>query len=192
MLQWGQSQRTQCCDGICHAQGDAVAGAEILMVRKYCDAIFFLGTVESGMFCTDTRCNTSVVQLNWYIFDMNLWSWIFFPWSKVFERSGHCPSSDGNVPRGRSRAICIFRARHSCAICIIRARSEIIRARSVLFPTRNCVSFHVRSVRGPCVFDARRAHAVFVGPGFEPLTLQVNLCTGPRFDSRAWLPVSGQ
>ena len=50
----------------------------------------------------------------------------------------------------------------------------------------------MRSVRGPCVFDARRAHAVFVGPGFEPLTLQVNLCTGPRFDSRAWLPVSGQ
>jgi hypothetical protein len=60
------------------------------------------------------------------------------------------------------------------------------------FPTRDCVSFHARSARDPCIFCARRAHAVFVGPGFEPLTLQVNLSTGPRFDFRAWLPVSGQ
>jgi hypothetical protein len=63
---------------------------------------------------------------------------------------------------------------------------------NLYFPTRNCVSFHARSASNPCIFRACRAHAVFVGPRFEPLTLQVNLFTGPRFDFRAWLPVSGQ
>jgi hypothetical protein len=32
--------RTRSCDGILHDQGDTVAAAEIIMVWKYCDAIF--------------------------------------------------------------------------------------------------------------------------------------------------------
>ena len=74
---------------------------------------------------------------------MILWSWIFFPRSKVFERSGHRPSSDGLVPRGRcARSVffCPRRVRNlycfKCAICcILRARAVhdlcLIRARSV-------------------------------------------------------------
>jgi hypothetical protein len=57
-------QQTRCCDGICNTWGDAVVVAEILMVQKYYDAIFW-GPIESGMFCTDARCNMSVLQLNW-------------------------------------------------------------------------------------------------------------------------------
>jgi hypothetical protein len=127
---------------------------------------------------------------------MILWSWIFFPRSKVFERSGRRPSSDGQVPRGRSRAICIFHARrvrnlyYSCAI------SYVLRARSVVFYVRElctiCVLF-VRDLCAICVsFCAPRAHDVLVGPGFEPLPMQHDLFTGPRFDSGAWSPVSGQ
>jgi hypothetical protein len=41
-----------------------------------------------------------------------------------------------------------------------------------------------------CVsFCAPRMHNAFVGPGFEPLTMQHDLFTGPRFDSWAWLLV---
>ena len=40
--------------------------AEILMVRKYCDAINFFEPIESGVFCLVARCNASVLQLNWY------------------------------------------------------------------------------------------------------------------------------
>ena len=41
---------------------------KILMVWKYLGGSVaqFLGVVESCMFCTDTRCNTSVLQLTWY------------------------------------------------------------------------------------------------------------------------------
>ena len=35
-------------------------------------------------------------------------------WRVIFERSVRRPSSGGNVPRGRLRAICIY----SCAICL--------------------------------------------------------------------------
>ena len=48
-----------------------------------------------------------------------------------------------------------------------------------------------RSVRDPCLFRAIRAHDVFVGPGFEPLTLQHDRFVGLGFDSWAQSPVSG-
>ena len=129
---------------------------------------------------------------------MNLWSWIFFPRSKVFERSGHRLLSAGQVPCGRLRAICVFCARRVrdlyqlCAICLF-VRDLFIRARSV--SVVRDLFIHARSIYS-CVicvsFCASRAHNVFVGPGFKPLTIQHDLFTGPRFDSWDWLPVSGQ
>ena len=64
---------------------------------------------------------------------------------------------------------------------------------------RTTYTFHVEVacegsvffVRDLCMFRVPRAHNVFVGPGFEPLTLQHDFCVGSGFDSRARLPVSG-
>ena len=103
---------------------------------------------------------------------MNLWSWIFFPRPKVFERSGRRPSSGDNVPRGRPRAICIIRARSVIISC---ARSVyepfIIRARSVrdscIFLRSLCARcFHRSRVRTPA-FSMRsfcRSRVRFLGP----------------------------
>ena len=113
-----------------------------------------------------------------YIFDTNLWSWIFFPRSKVLERSGRRPSSGGTVPRGRSHAIFLIRARSVIVSCM----------RSVYEP--------FIFMRDPCVicmsFCAPHAHDVFIGPGFEPLHFQCNHFVGPGFDSWVRSPVAGQ
>ena len=81
------------------------------------------------------------------------------------------------------RSICIFRDLHcsTCAICCI------LRARAV----HDLCLIRARSVRDPCLFRAIRAHDVFIGPGFEPLTLQHDRFVGPGFDSWAQSPVSG-
>ena len=105
---------------------------------------------------------------------MNLWSWIFFPRSRVFERSGRRPSSAGQVPHGRLRAIwifCVQRVREmycSCALCFIRARflfvrdlcairviraRFIIRARYLLF-VRDVLLF-ARDIYYSCVICAQ-------------------------------------
>ncbi len=77
---------------------------------------------------------------------------------------------------------------YSCVIFIIRAQ--------YLLFVRDLCAIHVLFVRDLCAICASlcapRAHDVFVGPGFEPLTMQHDLFTGPRFNSRAWLPVPGQ
>ena len=76
---------------------------------------------------------------------MNLWSWILFPRSRIFERSGRRPSFADDVPRGRSRAICLIRAR----------------------------SVNEAFVRELCAirvsFCAPSARDVLIGTGFEPL-----------------------
>ena len=46
-------------------------------------------------------------------------------------------------------------------------------------------------VRDLCMFRVPRAHDVFVGPGFKPLTLQHDRFVGPGFESQARPPVSG-
>ena len=98
--------------------------------------------------------------------------------------------------------------RDLCAISVIRARYLlfvhdiyyscaifIICAQYLLF-VRDLCAIHVLFVRNLCAIFASlcapRTHDVFVGPGFEPLTMQHDLFTGPRFNSRAWLTVSGQ
>ncbi len=132
---------------------------------------------------------------------MNLWSWIFLSRSRVFERSGRRPSSAGQVPRGRLRAICIFRAQRvremycSCAICFTLARFlfvrdlcaiRVIRARFII---RERYLLFVRNVYYSCAICA---HDVFIGPGFEPLHFRRDHFAGPGFDSRVRSPVSGQ
>ena len=110
-----------------------------------------------------------------------------FPRSKVFERSGRCPLSNGNVPRGRLLAICIFCARrmhelyYLCAICIIHVRS-------VMFPACDQCTNHSLFVCDLCAicvsFCTPCAHDVFLGPGFEPLHFQRNHFVGPGFSVR--------
>ena len=67
MLRWGQSQRTQCCDGIHCDWGDAAVAVEIVMVWwNSVMILFFLCYVESGMFVCVGQWNLTVLQLNWY------------------------------------------------------------------------------------------------------------------------------
>ena len=100
---------------------------------------------------------------------MNLWSWIFFPRSKVFKQSGHHPSSAGQVPRGRLRAICIFHARRVCNLYSLCAIFYVLRAGSVVFYVCKlctiCVLFVCNLCRICVSFCATRTHNVFVGPG---------------------------
>ena len=58
-------------------------------------------------------------------------------------------------------------------ICILRAQSEC---------------FYVQDVN---IFHVPHVHDVFVGPGFQPLTLQHGQFVGPEFDSQAQPSVSG-
>ncbi len=132
---------------------------------------------------------------------MILWSWIFFPRSKVFERSGRCPLSNGNVPRGRLLAICIFRARRvrdmycSCAICFIRARFLFVRN---LFSS--CVIFILLAwsvfVRDLCaihvLFCAPCAHDVFCRSRVRTPDHTARSFYWSQVRFRAWSPISGQ
>ncbi len=89
----------------------------------------------------------------------------------------------------KMHANCIFRAQcvhdlyyFTCAICCI------LHARTVHDLYLICAQY----VRDLCIFLRSSRARCFVGPGFEPLTMQHDLFTGPRFNSRAWLSVSGQ
>ena len=64
---------------------------------------------------------------------------------------------------------------------------------------RTTYTFHVEVasegsvffVRDLCMFRVPCAHNVYVGPGFEPLTLQHDFFVGSGFDSHARPPFSG-
>ena len=104
-------------------------------------------------------------------------SWTYLlAWCVIFERSVRRPSSGGNVPRGRLRAICIY----SCAIC--------------LFVHDSCaICFLVRDLYSSCticVCFVFLVHTSFCRSRFEPPTFQHDRFVGPGFDSRARPPVS--
>ena len=62
------------------------------------------------------------------------------------------------------------------------------RARKIQIPRTQLP--HGSHAQDLCIFCAPCGHIVFVGPGFEPLTLQLYRFVGPGFDSQVQPPVS--
>ncbi len=97
-----------------------------------------------------------------------------------------------------ARSVLFVRDFYSCAICarFVSFVHDIYYSCAIIMLFVRDIYYRVRSVRDLCAICASlcapRAHDVFVGPGFESLTMQHDLFTGHRFNSQAWLPVSGQ
>ena len=145
------------CSRWCCGGGRNPHGEEVL----WRDLFNFFGTVESGMFCTDTRCNTSVVQLNWYIF----LTWIFgrgsfFQDQKFLNGLAivRCPMAMFHV-EGRVQSV--FFVRDSCAICIIRARSVLLVRGLLCFP-RAIVYLFMRELSAIHVFLMHVVRTLFL------------------------------